>query len=620
MPGRTRVPIVIGALLALSALAPAVAEAGAWLKPVALNGSTGSSPSVSLDSAGNVVAVWQTNPPSPAAGVVQGARHSIGPTGFTPLPDFSTDTTPMHANRSPVVVTNASGYGLVVWVNDVGGGNNDIQLETIAPDGTTGPLQMVPAGVPTGGYADPVAAMNANGDAVVAWLHNGNEVDAITRQGLSGTFTNVTTPDVLGTSSGSTPPAVAIDGSGNAIAVWDTPAGTIQAKRHAAGASSWTGPDVVLPGSHSYSAPAVAANPTGQMVVAFIDTMGLSVSVSAVSGTVAAGWGLTPTVATLSDPGVTHGPAVVVDGNGGAAVGWSTSSAVQVSLRPAGGAFPAPAGVQSISVPTIPDGVTLGGDGHHDMVVAWWTFDTAISTTNNIALASVKPAGVAAFGAPQVVSDTSVFVSAVPQVALDQSGDAVVVYSAMSGGNPAGVGYDVYEAASPLLGAPAGPATLAQGATGAFSVPQLTDAFSAVSVSWNFGDGSAVAPGAQVTHAFATPGKYAVTVTATNAAGNASSATLSVTVTASGGTPPPPVKRCIVPKLIGETLAQARAALTQANCALGKVHQPKSRRHHRHHKLVVRSSSPPAGSVEPSGTTVAVTLGPPPKPKKRKHK
>ncbi len=626
MLGRKRFRIAIGAFAALLALTPSVARAGTWLTPVPLNGSTGSNPTVALDSSGTAIAAWQTNPTIPAnPQIVQGARHALGPNGFTPLPDFSTDTTSMHNNSMPAVVVNRSGNGLVVWINDLGGGKHQVQLRTIAPDGTVGSVQTVPSAGGIDSYVDPVAAINVNGDAVIAWVHNLGGVEAITRQGLGGSFTDVATPDALGTSSNTTPPAVGIDGAGDAIVAWDTAGGAIQAKRHPAGGTWTSTPDMISTGGHTYSAPALAGNPAGQMVVAFMD----SGEISAVSGTVSAGWGASPTVTTLSSIGVSHGPFINVDDSGGAAVGWSTASAVQVSLRPPGSSFPLPAGVQSISVPTVPDNVALGGNGRGDTVVAWYTFDPAVSLTDNFARAAVKPAGSTMFGAPQVVSDLTANVNATPQIALDQNGDAVLVYSAMSGGNPAGVGLDVYDGAGPLLGTPTGPASIAQGSAGSFSVPQPIDAFSPVSsVRWSFGDSTAPAVGQQVMHSFATAGKYTVTVNATDAVGNTSSATLAVTVTpnssgggggGSGGGTKPRVTHCVVPKLKGKTLAQAKTALHKAHCALGQVRAPKPPKHHKLGKLVVVSSSPGAGSVRASGTKVRLALGPAPKPKPRRH-
>jgi hypothetical protein len=68
---------------------------------------------------------------------------------------------------------------------------------------------------------------------------------------------------------------------------------------------------------------------------------------------------------------------------------------------------------------------------------------------------------------------------------------------------------------------------------------------------------------------------------------------------------------CIVPKLKGKTLKQARGALDRAHCTLGKVTKPKRTRT----RLVVGSTKPTAGTKLGDGATVAVKLVP--KPRRR---
>jgi hypothetical protein len=83
-----------------------------------------------------------------------------------------------------------------------------------------------------------------------------------------------------------------------------------------------------------------------------------------------------------------------------------------------------------------------------------------------------------------------------------------------------------------------------------------------------------------------------------------------VTATGSGGSvvaesaPKVPAKACIVPRLVGKTLAAARRALTRANCALGETKTRKSRRK----PGTVLASSPPKGRNLPARTKVALTL------------
>jgi hypothetical protein len=68
------------------------------------------------------------------------------------------------------------------------------------------------------------------------------------------------------------------------------------------------------------------------------------------------------------------------------------------------------------------------------------------------------------------------------------------------------------------------------------------------------------------------------------------------------GTPSP---QCVVPKLEGKTLTQAKKLLGRAHCRLGKVTQPATHKH----KLVVVSQNPAAKKTLPSGTKVGVRLG-----------
>jgi hypothetical protein len=75
---------------------------------------------------------------------------------------------------------------------------------------------------------------------------------------------------------------------------------------------------------------------------------------------------------------------------------------------------------------------------------------------------------------------------------------------------------------------------------------------------------------------------------------------------------------CVVPQLVGKTLAQAKRALAHAHCRLGKVTRPKARRGHKLPPLVVKRSSPRAGSRHAAGAKVAITLAP--KRKHRKHR
>jgi hypothetical protein len=108
----------------------------------------------------------------------------------------------------------------------------------------------------------------------------------------------------------------------------------------------------------------------------------------------------------------------------------------------------------------------------------------------------------------------------------------------------------------------------------------------------------------------------AFSATATDAAGNTSACSASISYTRPPHGDPPRPLGCIVPKLVGKKLARAKTALTSAGCKIGTVSKPKPRKGKGRRALVVKSSNPAAGAKSASGT-VDLTLGP--KPRKAHH-
>ena len=384
---------------------------------------------------------------------------------------------------------------------------------------------------------------------------------------------------------------------------------SIGALRHTAG-GSWavTGDSITPPGGHSYSDPSVAANPSGQMVVSFLDSFGPTAE--AVRGTVAAGWGVNPTVGTLSSAVVSHGPLATISDSGNAVVGWSTSSAVQFSDFGSSGAFPAPATDQSIATDT-PDNFALAGNGRGDAIAGWGTFDTSVM--QNVVKAVVKTNTSATFGAPQIVSNRTVY-SNNPVIGLDELGDGVVPYQL--GATPNGVAAAIFDGAPPKFGTVSKPANVQAGKAAAFSAT-ATDAFSAVTLRWSFGDGSAATSGGSVTavrprrrlhrdpHRDGRCRQLGLDDVLGHGCLRPATATAEVRRAKLVARPcPRPAPRC-------PAALQARQG-----------HQPKKPKHRRLRKLIVKSSSPGRGAVRANGTKVAVTLVevPKPKPKPKKHK
>lgn len=102
--------------------------------------------------------------------------------------------------------------------------------------------------------------------------------------------------------------------------------------------------------------------------------------------------------------------------------------------------------------------------------------------------------------------------------------------------------------------------------------------------------------------------------TATDAADNASPCSAPISYTRLKATKGPPLfPACIVPKLAGETLARAKAALAATACKPGTVRKPKRWKGKKLDRLLVKSSKPGAGATLPVDSKVELRLGPKPR-------
>lgn len=173
-----------------------------------------------------------------------------------------------------------------------------------------------------------------------------------------------------------------------------------------------------------------------------------------------------------------------------------------------------------------------------------------------------------------------------------------------------------------ITAAPAQTATAGQETAfelGSFADPG-PDAPWTVRVDWGDGAqptllGPAVTPGplGTASHTYPAAGTFTATVSVVDKDGDTGSAAFRVTV---GTGREPAQQQCIVPRLRGKTLAQAKVALARSRCKLGHVRKAKSKKAK---KGRVVGQAPAAGRRLPVGSKVNLVLseGPPKKTKKK---
>ncbi len=530
---------------------PSAFATHSWLSPSIVaeeSASASDAAAVAMDAKGDTLLVW----------VQENGTNSVIEADWRPAGGaFGTPVTLSSASRyasSPVVAMDPRGDATVAWVVHLSLAQPAYYYESFV-EAAWRPVGGVFTRAKTlsGENAEaPVVAMDAKGDATVAWAWNNNGFYEIVASRLAGgTFGEPTS--VSGFSfADARMPAVAMDQQGDATLAWkvnrtETSEITylLQMATQPAGASF--GP----PGGFSLDPyhPAVAMDSNGDTTVvwASYDAEHKTSAIEASTRTASSGGFEAPVILSglSSDESETSAiqPQVAMDAAGDTTVAWASSEGMRITTRQAGGSFGKPLELLKGSL-LAESSPVVAMDDRGDGTVVWVEGGVA----GTFILGSTKPAG-GTFGAPIFLATSSPSVPESPglpvNVAMDSQGDAVSAWVSDNGTNDT-VEVAGYQAEGPQLEALQTPIEGRAGATLEFSVSPLSIWSSVASTTWSWGDGSSNTSGTSVAHVFDAPGAYQVSVSATDALGNVTSATRTITIQAAlansnhASEPPPP--------------------------------------------------------------------------------
>jgi hypothetical protein len=453
----------------------------------------------------------------------------------------------------PQVAVDPEGEAVVVWEH-YDGSDWIIQAAARPPGGTwRAPIDLSVAGQ---NADEPRVALDANGDAVAVWERDdGTEeiVQAATRP-AGGTWGAPVDLSAAGESAKEA--RVALDANGDAVAVWERDDGTeeiVQAATRAAG-GSWEAPIDLSAAGESAHDPHVAVDPAGDAIAVWRRNDGSDFIVETATRPAGGMW--QPPIDLSAAGQSAYDPEVAYSPTGEAAVVWrrddGTAYRVQATARTVGGTWGTPIDLSAAGQNAYRPQVVLDPAG--EAVVVWERYDGI----DWIAQGDARPAG-GTWGAPVDLSATGADVYR-PQIAADTSGDAVAVWEYDTSSEDV-IQAAVHDAAGPRLPDLSIPATGSVGVPLSFSVSPL-DVWSALDATdWSFGDGTGAA-GTAVSHAYAAPGTYSVTVTGADALGNASTASGTVRVAAA----PPPGSRTGRARAGRLVRVKGRVALLALSC------------------------------------------------------
>ncbi|QBX54464.1 PKD domain-containing protein [Nocardioides seonyuensis] len=522
-------------------------------------GGSAQAPDVAVDAEGNATAVWSRSTGS--GFVVQAATREAGGAWSAPV-----DLTTASNGYDPQVVVDAAGNATAIWRARAGEGT-----VVQAAGRPAGGVWSAPVDLATDLTLDhsridvPQIAVDAAGNVTATWSRYDAfrfVVQAASRP-AGGAWT--TPVDLSAPSNTSANSSLALDPAGNATVVWTTSEGSgggyapgsgakIQAATRPAGGTWSSAVDVTDAGPSSYVyEPRVVVGRTGEVTAIWLALSGAYVVQSATRP--AQGPWTAPE--TLSAPGAdTSNPDVAVDGQGTTTAVWQEHDGdnwiVKGARRAAGGAWS--------------DGVDLSAPGQ-DAINPQAVGDsagntTAIWTRSDGTAERIQAATQAAGGTwtePLDLSAPGDGPSSIPflengeahnpEIAVDPAGNVTAVWSRFDG-NSWIVQARGLDAAGPVVAALTSPPSGTTGKPLGFEVT-ASDVWSSITdVAWDFGDGQ-TASGASVTHTYANPGTRTVTVTLTDAVGNATTRTRTIDVAPAPVAPPQVDPPATAPEITG---------------------------------------------------------------------
>lgn len=512
--------LVAGTVAAPAGLVAASgASAAGWLPPqsVPLVASD-----LGFDAQGNAVAV--------GAGA-DGLRATTRPFGSSWL---SASTVPVSGDSqvsAPHVAVDSDGDAVAVWSAKDAGAVRVVRVSSRPAGGAWSLPQKLTVDAAKDGTDSYAVTLDDQGQATVAWIEivGGTFVVRAARSPFAGDWSAAVRTTLSDGDTDEHSDALQLAGApgGRVVAAWIQRKDlTAKLKSRRVVTGSWTSTPDTLDTAAILAAPRIAANDHGDATAVW--TRGGDVRSS--RRTAIGGW------TTASDVALGREPELAVDSHGTAAAVWVTGSSgtevVRASSRPGGSnSWSDPRDLATSSAAGNVGSPRVAVDAQRN-VTAIWARNLSGSFAAEASRRPIDGDWSSPFGLP--LGSINLDASARPVGGLDPQGHATLLWS----GAPGAGSSSIFDPVAPELRSLVVPEVGVVGEPVGVSVAPFD--LTAVTTTWDFGGTSASGPAAS--YVFATPGRYTVTVTGTDAAGNAAQASRPITIVppATKGSPGPP--------------------------------------------------------------------------------
>ena len=412
-------------------------------------GYAGTQPQISVDGSGNAVAVWQRS---------NGTRVDVWANRYVANGSWGTATLIETDNagdvRYPQVAVDGSGNAVAVWSQSDGTRNNTWANRYVA-GGSWGTATLVEADNAGPAYP-PQVAVDGAGNAIAVWSQSdGTRNNTVANRYVAGRDWGTSCLLESDNTGSALLPQVVVDGTGNAMAVWKQSDGVrynIWANRYGA-IGGWGAAGLIeTENIGDADAPQVAVDGSGNATAVWQQRGSAGGDDLWANRYVAGGsWGTTAVKIETNNEGNALSPQVAVDGSGNAIAVWQNGSVAMWANRYVSGGAWGPVEEQiSTTVEFVSENeAQVAMDGSGNAIAVWNHWDPTSRINNIVANRYVVNVG---WGDPILIESNDAGEAVSPQVAVDGSGNAIAVWE-QSDGTRSSVWANRYTAASNTWGA-----------------------------------------------------------------------------------------------------------------------------------------------------------------------
>ena len=316
---------------AMSIWANRYTPAAGWGTPVLIetfSGSDAFAPQIAIDGSGNALAVWQQADLTATVLSIWANRY-----------DAATNTwgaaSVIGAGMQPQIVADNNGNALAVW--NLYNGTGSVWANRYTAGTGWGTAARVETGN-TSSAGPPQIAIDASGNALAVWdRFDGGSRNNIWANRYTASTNTWGTAALIETGNAGTAgsPQIAVDANGNGVAVWpyfDGARYDIMATHYSADTNTW-GPAAIslTAGAGSGNAPQIAFDSTGNAVAVWTQQTGTRYDIWANRYTASTGWG-TAELIESDNAGNADNPQIAFDDSGNASAIWYQSDGTRHNI------------------------------------------------------------------------------------------------------------------------------------------------------------------------------------------------------------------------------------------------------------------------------------------------